>query len=117
MGYIRNETIVVSGWSAERVLRAHGAACVFFDNHGMGRLVSGLVQHITNGGAAFFVAPDGSKEGWETSDRGKAARDELIEWLKHKDQEDLYLDWALIVLGGDDHEFTVSDSAAETETA
>lgn len=67
MGYIRNETIVVSGWEAERVLRAHAAASAIFDERGMGRLVSGLTQHITNGGAAFFIAPDGSKEGWEAS--------------------------------------------------
>lgn len=112
MGRIRNETIVVSSWGAEKALQAHEAACCCFDTHGMGRLVSGLTLHATNGGAAFFISPDGSKEGWDTSCRGTAARDEFIAWMKHKDQAELYLDWALIVLGGDECEFSVTDSAA-----
>lgn len=110
MGYIRNHAIVVSGWSAERVMRAHTCALATFERHGLGRLVSGIVQHITNGGAAFFVSPDGSKEGWEPSDQGNAARAELIAWLRSKDAADLYLDWCELVLGGDDGEYTVTAS-------
>jgi hypothetical protein len=115
MGYIRNETMVVSGWDAARVLRAHGAASAIFDSHKIGRLVSGLVQHLTNGGAAFFISPDGSKEGWHDSDLGDAARKEFIAWLRTDEARKLYLDWALIVLGGDDGEFTVTQSPQASE--
>lgn len=115
MGYIRNETMVVSGWDAARVLRAHSAASAIFDSHQNGRLVSGLTQHMSNGGAAFFIAPDGSKEGWNTSDVAATSRAEFIEWLKSDESKELYLDWALIVLGGDDHEFVVTQSAATAD--
>lgn len=110
MGHIINQTIVVSGWDAERVLKAHAAASGIMDSLGVGRLVSGLVQHAINGGAAFFIAPDGSKEGWECSTKAKAARAEFIEWMEKKENQSLYLDWALIELGGDDHEFAVRAS-------
>lgn len=113
MGYIRNETMVVSGWDAGRVCKAHGVACSIFDDAGIGRLVSGLAQHTMNGGAAFFIAPDGSKEGWEASDTAAAARKELIAYLRSEDARELYLDWALIVLGGDDGEFVVTDAPSE----
>jgi hypothetical protein len=111
MGHIRNETMVISGWDAKRVLKAHAAASAIFDEYRMARLVSGLVQHITNGGAAFFISPDGSKENWDSSNQADAARKELIEWLKSPDNENLYLDWALIVLGGDDGEFSITSSS------
>lgn len=116
MGYIRNETIVVSGWDDARVLRAHSAAAAIFDSHRIGRLVSGLTQHITNGGAAFFIAPDGSKEGWHDSDVAEAARKEFIGWLKTDEARKLYLDWALIILGGDDGEFSVLQSTTDLES-
>ena len=117
MGYIRNEAMVVSGWDNARVLRAHSAASAIFDSHKIGRLVSGLVQHVTNGGAAFFISPDGSKEGWHDSDLGEAARKEFVSWLKTSEAQKLYLDWALIVLGGDDGEFSVSESTVTAMAA
>lgn len=111
MGYIRNEAMIVSGSEVKRVLRAHSAAVSIFNAKGMGGLVSGIQQHMTNGGGAFFISPDGSKEGWETSNIAAEAREELITFLR--DHEDLWLDWALIVLGGDDGEFSVSRSRAD----
>ena len=111
MGYIRNETIVVSSRSVDRLIKAHAMACHVFDNHGIGSLVSGVVQHRSNGGAAFFVSPDGSKEGWAESAAGDKARDELKKELRAN--PDLYLDWAHIILGGDNGKFEVKDSPAE----
>ena len=116
MGYIRNQAMIVSGWSAKHVLRAHSAAISVFDEHGLCRLVSGLTQHAANGGAAFFISPDGSKEGWEPSNNGDKARAQFIEWLRGKEACDLYLDWCEILLGGDDGEYCVSQSP-NTEVA
>ena|SRR3990167_2535312 len=111
MGYLRHECIVVSGWSAERVLLAHAAATGIFDKHHIGSLVGGLTQHAINGGAAFLIAPDGSKEGWESSETGTKARAEFVAWLRSK-QEFYGVDFALLVMGGDDGEFVVTDHTA-----
>src|SRR5882724_11686077 len=101
MGYLRHECIVVSGEIAEEVLKAHAAAVAIFNSRGMGSLVSGLTQHAVNGGAAFLIAPDGSKEGWGASDTGTSARDEFIKFLN----EGMSFDWALVLIGGDDGEY------------
>lgn len=108
MGYIRNETMIVSGSNSEKVTRAHSAAISIFNEKKMGTLVSGMQQHITNGGAAFFISPDGSKEGWEDSNTAAEARKEFILFLR--ETKDLWLDWALVELGGDDGKFSIVDS-------
>lgn len=109
MGYLRHECIVVSGWDTDRVCGAHAAAGAIFNAHGMGSLVGGLTRHAINGGAAFMIAPDGSKEGWAESDTGDKARAEFIAYLKSEAAQELYLDWALLLVGGDDGEYRVLD--------
>ncbi|MDB5550643.1 MAG: hypothetical protein JWL86_627 [Rhizobium sp.] len=115
MGYDRHECIVISGWSSAEVLRAHEAAVSIFNPIGMGGLVGGLTQHAINGGAAFLVAPDGSKEGWADSDKGEAARSEFIEFLRSKEAP--HIEWALILIGGDDGEYRVLQSPNDTPEA
>jgi hypothetical protein len=100
--------MVVSGWSAEHVLRQQQAAVSIFNEVGMGSLVSGVTQHISNGGGAFFISPDGSKEGWQASDIAAKARDEFIAHLRS--QTDHFVEWALILIGGDDGEYHVLQS-------
>lgn len=113
MGYLRHECIVVSGFDASKVLRAHEAASGIFNGFRLGSLVGGLTHQAINGGASFFIAPDGSKEGWEVSDRGDAARAEFIGFLKSEGAKELFLDWALVLLGGDDGEYRVTQSCVE----
>lgn len=116
MGYLRHECLVVSHWDDRRVGRAHDAALRIFgdlsDDMGtqFARLVSPLIRHAVNGGAAFFVAPDGSKEGWEPSNLAEEARAALIAELRK-----LKVDWALILLGGDDERFEVLQSPTPSE--
>lgn len=119
MGYIRNKCIVVSGWGAKRVSTARDRAIAFYAENGVEKLVGELVPHAVNGGAAFLIAPDGSKEGWGTSDQGDAAEAEFIAFLKGKGGRELYLEWAHILIGGDDGEYRVlnSPNGAETEAA
>lgn len=112
MGYLRHEAMIVSDWHAEDVYKAHEAASVIFNAIGMGSMVGGVVRHAINGGAAFFIAPDGSKEGWGHSDDGDKARKELIACLK-----DLSVDWVLVLLGGDDGEYRVLQSTADHSVA
>lgn len=115
MGYLRHECIVVSGWNAEAVCRAHAAASGIFDAASMGSLVGGLIHHAINGGAAFLIAPDGSKEGWEHSDKADAARTKFIAWMRSR-KDEYGVDWALLLMGGDDGEFRVQDHCTADET-
>ncbi len=115
MGYIRNQAIIVSGFDAARVSRAHFVARAIFTSNGLSQLLSDIVPHVANGGASFFVSPDGSKEGWEPSDRGDKARAEFIVWLKSKEASDLYLNWCELLVGGDDDEYRVTDSPNGTD--
>lgn len=110
MGYIRNKCIVVSGWDAKRVSKARDRALIFYAEHNVEDLVGELIPHAINGGAAFLIAPDGSKEGWATSDQGDAAETEFIAFLKGKGGRELYLEWAHVLIGGDDGEYRVLDS-------
>ena len=51
-------------------------------------LVSEVVPTRRNGGGSFFIAPDGSQEGWEESDRGDQQRDVFVRWLKTQREGD-----------------------------
>lgn len=60
------------------------------------RLVIGPVQSITNGYAFAAFLPDGSKEGWASSDEGDGYRDRFAA-LFHDD----YFDVVRVRYGGD----------------
>jgi len=113
MGYLRNECIVVSSWDHNSVHKAHSVAAHVFNAKGLGTLVGAIAPHAINGGAAFLIAPDGSKEGWEVSDTAAAARSEFIAALGTLQ----FVEWALILIGGDDGEYKVLASPAEAEAA
>lgn len=79
MGYIRHHSIVVTGIS-EYIAEARNKAIEIFSG-----LVSGIIPSICNGYESFFIAPDGSKEGWSDSNEGDLKRDGFIEWLETAD--------------------------------
>ena len=62
MGFIFHRAVVVTGWD-DKLKMAHEAALKTFKN----TCVSNIVGSVSNGYASFFIAPDGSKEVWETS--------------------------------------------------
>lgn len=116
MGYLRHECIVVSGWDKEAVEKARASAVAIFRPYEMEGLVGGVIPHAMNGGAAFLIAPDGSKEGWLHSNQGAEARLEFMSVLRHlKDRH--YVDWALLLIGGDDGEYRVLASPSGAEKA
>lgn len=112
MGYIKHNAIVVTGWGKEKMEEARQKAIEIFEDcfkdepfkseelYG-GTLVSEIVAGLINGYMSFFIAPDGSKEWWETSDNGDRAREKFFDWLR-KD-EDGYYDYVEIQFGGDDN--------------
>lgn len=98
MGYIINHTIVVEGFDEADVIAARGAASAIFAGHNLHGLVTGVYTHAVNGTMTFMVVPDGSKEGWDTSANGDAARDEFVAWLRDARgaTDPKYLDWVEI---------------------
>lgn len=74
MGYIKHNAIVVTGarHAMSQLEMIHNKAQELF-----GSLVSPIIQSHWNGFHTFFVAPDGSKEGWKQSDDGDQQRKEL----------------------------------------
>lgn len=104
MGYMRNHAIVVTGdvgypeSKPNRVERAHAKALELFD--GTQAFVSEITPQAVNGHRSFFVAPDGSKEGWEESDACDTARAAFVKWLR--DDPDFHLEWVEIQFGDDD---------------
>jgi hypothetical protein len=78
MGYNIHHTISVTSWSKELLHEAHDFAV------STGAQVSDVVDSEINGVFSFFVAPDGSKEGWETSDLGDKRRKQIKTWLRER---------------------------------
>jgi hypothetical protein len=106
MGYMRHHAIVVTSWKHELLQEAHATAVELGvrDPEVIGQRlweVSEITPESTNGYRSFFVAPDGSKEGWDTSDRGDVQRTALIQWFQDKAG---YLDWVEVSYGGDDYD-------------
>ena len=94
MGYICHHAIVVTGWG-DRIKAAHAKA------KELQPCVSELVEGINNY-STFLVAPDGSKEGWEDSDKGDASRDAFVAWLRLQWEDGSpWLSWAEIEMDRD----------------
>jgi len=95
MGYIRHHGMIVTSYDEERIEAAHEKA------RDIGMTVTEVVESPVNGYRSFCVAPDGSKEGWDASEKGDAQRDELVSWLESKSFEDgsAPYDWAEVQYG------------------
>lgn len=108
MGYIKHHTIVVTCWDKAHLKAARKKAKKIFKEafkyNGLSspgdKLISNIVQGLANAQDSFFIAPDGSKEGWDTSDIGNNARAEFLDWLSKNDEN--YCDYIEVCFGGDD---------------
>lgn len=100
---MRHHAIVVTGFG-ERIEKAHEAALAIFSEKSIlgdpPAPVTPLTDEVVNGYRSFAVLSDGSKDGWDTSDRGDADRDRLVAWLR----EDDYCVWAEVQYGDEEHE-------------
>ncbi|AIK69270.1 hypothetical protein PBI_MINERVA_61 [Mycobacterium phage Minerva] len=107
MGYMRHHAIVVTSWDQKLLAEAHAKAVE------LGACVSPLVDGRINMYQSFLVAPDGSKEGWDTSDEGDAQREALVEWLDAQcyDDDSTCLSWVEVQFGDEElHTCIVADS-------
>lgn len=95
MGYIRHEAIVVTSYNKDYVKTARGFA---------NSLELDTTEIITtiNGYSTFLIAPDGSKEGWDKSNKHEQARIDWCSWAKQQYKDGIYFDYAYISFGGDD---------------
>ncbi len=83
MGYMRHHTIVVTSSMSTLIRLAHKRAIDL-----LGELVSPIILGVVNGYESFFVAPDGSKEGWQESIDADTSRDKLIKYIEEQKYED-----------------------------
>ncbi|PHS04980.1 MAG: hypothetical protein COA88_12915 [Kordia sp.] len=77
MGYRLHHTIIISGFDSEEIEESHSLAINVF-----GELVSPIIDTKMNSVKSFFISPDGSKEGLETSDEFDLKRLDYIKFLK-----------------------------------
>lgn len=115
MGYMRHHAIVVTGWRDDLLsVRDKVAGIVTATDNCMIR-VTPLTDKATNSYASFLVAPDGSKEGWDTSDAGDEARAEIIKYLDSLRHEDgsTSVDWVEVQFGDDDRETIIVNHSDE----
>jgi hypothetical protein len=97
MGYIKHHTIVVTSWKEDDIIDAHNKAIEIFDKRaGSGSLISPIIEGIVNTQSSFFIAPDGSKEGWTESDQCDEARNAYLDWLESTNR----VDFVEVMFGG-----------------
>lgn len=112
MGYIKHNTIVVTTCDKNVIKKAHRKAKTIFnkafkedpDSYQAGEvLISPIIEGMANGYKSFFIAPDGSKEGWEPSQCGDEAREKFLKYIYSLDYEDGSnpFDFVEVEFGGD----------------
>jgi hypothetical protein len=112
MGYTRHHAIVVTSFDDELLKSARNKALeIYGANHdpidgNFSKLVSEPIVGITNGFVSFFIAPDGSKEGWDTSDQSDACRSKFINWMNAQrfDDGSTVLDFVEVQFGDDNRD-------------
>lgn len=117
MGYIRHHTIIVisggdyTGTALEKryphLQQAHAKAVEL-----MGSQVSNIIEPQVNGEASFFIGPDGSKEGWQSSEDGNQRRKEFLDWMKSSCMA-VHLDWIEVTFGGDGGPAKITDDCRQ----
>jgi len=106
MGYIKHHAIVIASFDEELILKAHTKANELCEG-----LVSELISYRINGGKSFFIAPDGSKEGWDESNQMNESRESFIDWVNEQAYEDESnaLSFAELFFGEDNGESRVTE--------
>ncbi len=90
MGTISHNAILVTDSDEEWLKRAASKAAE------IGCIVLGPSDAGTNAYRTVVVCPDGSKEGWKSSDDGDLRREAFVKWL-HAERQ--YCEWAEVRYG------------------
>lgn len=126
MGYMCYHAIVVtdSGYG-DFIIEAHAVATALFRSEVIQRdtysadkaaMVSPILLAPINGHRSFFIAPDGSKEGWDISKNGNTARAKFREYLRSLEYADgsTPLKWVEVQYGDDDLVTAIIDDSDAT---
>jgi hypothetical protein len=107
MGYIRQHAIIVTSWDEDKLGLVHLRAREL-----TGSLTSMVTHGLVNDQHSFFVAPDGSKEGWDISNQLDEDRDRLITYMQSFAYEDGSnpISWVEVVVCDEDGEPRVTRS-------
>jgi len=113
MGYIKHDTIVVTGDDLDKV---RAKAIELFEEiiPSIHCPVSEIVGPMVNGTCSFFIAPDGSKEGWDTSDDAEKARELFLIWLD-ENRTKYWCDYVAVRFGGDDDRNEITNQNKDGE--
>lgn len=102
MGFERHHAILVTSYEGKKRLKKVKAVA-----EAVGCKVIGPSDDVINGYSTLCVVPDGSKEGWEESDRGDDSRSKFIAYLVKQG----CFDWVEVAYGHDDNKAWVTCSA------
>ena len=107
MGYIKHHAIVVTTWDTDLVPKLLESV------HELDLEVLCSKPTYINGFITLVICPDGSKEGWDESDRGDTARRLFKLRLQDFEYEDgsSPLEWVEVAYGNDDARAVVTDDA------
>lgn len=73
----QHHAIIVTSFNEEKIKKIYKKTLRLFEN----KLVSNLVEGVSNTYFSFFIAPDGSKEGWLESQIYDEKRKKLIKYI------------------------------------
>lgn len=93
MGYIAHNAIIVTSYDDKTIEQAAQEAVE------LRMQIVGPSAATLNGYRSLMVCPDGSKEGWESSELGDAQRERFREWLRGR----AYVEWVEVEYGVDPH--------------
>lgn len=108
MGHHVHHALLVTSWKVKAVKVAHERAKAILTSHqvepdnGYAKLVTPITKGVINNFASFAIVPDGSKEGWSTSNAVDAARSEIVAMLREMVATDQWLDFIEVSFGGDE---------------
>jgi len=101
MGYMRHHAIIVTSWDHNALDAALHQAVL------LGNTCTTISVSPTNDYRTFVVVPDGSKEGWEDSDKGDLARYQLRCWIADQEDGGSRFSWAEVMYGDEEGELSV----------
>ncbi len=108
MGYYNHHAVIVIGWNEKQVSAARRRA----KKIGLG--VSSIVK-TEFGDSSFLIGPDGSKEGWDDSDRGDERREEFRDYMATLCEDGCCpLRWCEVELPEDRYARVITDDKVRT---
>lgn len=105
MGYMVHHAIIVTAWDEVQGRFHRDKAVQLFK--GDNAVITPLISSVVNDYWTFAIFPDGSKEGWDVSDRFDMLRAGYIDWLKKKEVP--CQSWVHVQYGDDDDENKILD--------